>query len=89
MGQLEDAVADAVLEKFEPLPRNSKPDEDGKGIRNWVPLSGIVLALGTLKSSISSLSSRLMIFAYSRQRKAGLRSTGVSKFNVDSSNLSK
>ena len=46
MGSLEDQIADVVLAKFETLPAKSKPTNDTDGIRNWVPLSGIVISTG-------------------------------------------
>lgn len=41
-----DAVASTVLEEFNRLPTKRKPQTRGNGIREWVPLSGIVARLG-------------------------------------------
>lgn len=43
----EDAVAKAVIDKFDALPQKSKPSAQHDGIRRWIPLSGIVLSNGT------------------------------------------
>ena len=44
--RLEDRIADLVLAKFNSLPEKNKPSVNGDGIRNWAPLSGIVLSDG-------------------------------------------
>jgi hypothetical protein len=38
-----DEVARAVLERFAALPAKRKPQNRGNGIKEWVPLSGIVI----------------------------------------------
>ncbi|GAM88227.1 hypothetical protein ANO11243_062580 [Dothideomycetidae sp. 11243] len=39
-----DAIASAVLQRFARLPQNGKPrQESGDGVREWVPLAGIVV----------------------------------------------
>ena len=43
LGNFEDAVANAVLEKFNDLPAKSKPAGQANGL-HWVPLSGIVVS---------------------------------------------
>lgn len=40
----EDAVANAVIEKFNALPAKSKPAAQVGEVRHWVPLSGIVVS---------------------------------------------
>lgn len=42
---IEDAVANAVITRFNALPAKSKPAVQGK-VRHWVPLCGIVLSRG-------------------------------------------
>ena len=37
-----DEIAEAVLKQFEDLPGKAKPLNRGNGVREWVPLSGIV-----------------------------------------------
>jgi len=46
-----DAVADCVLASFDRLPARRKPRPRSDGVREWVPLSGIVLAKGTDNAS--------------------------------------
>lgn len=41
-----DAIADCVLDTFAQLPDKRKPRPRTDGSREWVPLSGIVLAKG-------------------------------------------
>jgi hypothetical protein len=41
-----DAVADCVLQAFEELPEKRKPRPRSDGLREWVPLAGIVLSRG-------------------------------------------
>ncbi|OAA62424.1 Adenosine deaminase/editase [Niveomyces insectorum RCEF 264] len=41
-----DAIADAVLREFDKLPANRKPAVRTNGVREWVPLSGIVAEFG-------------------------------------------
>ncbi|KAH8811444.1 adenosine deaminase/editase [Xylogone sp. PMI_703] len=48
-----DAIAQVVLEQFDKLPAKRKPQVRGDGVREWVPLSGIV-AQGT--NSLTCLS---------------------------------
>ena len=43
-----DAIADCVLATFDQLPARRRPRPRGDGEREWVPLSGIVLAKGTI-----------------------------------------
>lgn len=43
MTTLEDRVVSAVHEKFDALPKKSKPRTSANGIEEWVPLSGIVV----------------------------------------------
>jgi hypothetical protein len=43
-----DAIADCVLAAFDQLPARRKPRPRGDGEKEWVPLSGIVLAKGTI-----------------------------------------
>jgi len=38
-----DAVAEVVLGQFAQLPAKRKPQGRGAGVREWVPLSGIVV----------------------------------------------
>lgn len=38
-----DEVADVVLKEFDKLPAKRRPIARGKGVREWVPLSGIVV----------------------------------------------
>ncbi|CAK7562906.1 MAG: hypothetical protein SEPTF4163_000762 [Sporothrix epigloea] len=40
-----DAIAATVLDEFEKLPANRKPAIRSNGVREWVPLSGIVAEL--------------------------------------------
>lgn len=44
MLKLGDRIAQCVLETFRKLPAKAKPRSYGDGSREWVPLSGIVLA---------------------------------------------
>lgn len=37
-----DDIANVVLEQFDKLPAKRKPQVRGPGVREWVPLSGIV-----------------------------------------------
>lgn len=37
-----DDIADAVLKQFEKLPKKRKPQVRADGLKEWVPLSGIV-----------------------------------------------
>jgi tRNA-specific adenosine deaminase 1 len=37
-----DEIAEVVLQKFHSLPSKCKPLVRGSGLREWVPLSGIV-----------------------------------------------
>ena len=39
-----DAIADCVLATFDQLPDKRKPRPQSNGVREWVPLAGIVLA---------------------------------------------
>lgn len=41
-----DDVADCVLRQFDQLPKKRKPQDRGNGIREWVPISGIVVKGG-------------------------------------------
>jgi tRNA-specific adenosine deaminase 1 len=43
-----DEVALCVLQTFDKLPKKRKPLHRTDGSREWVPLSGIVLAIGSL-----------------------------------------
>lgn len=42
MGISGDEIADVVLKEFEKWPQKRKPLMRGDGVREWVPLSGIV-----------------------------------------------
>lgn len=44
---LERRVASLVHAHFEALPQRSKPNIHGNGMREWIPLSGIVLVTST------------------------------------------
>ena len=47
-------IADCVLRQFDGLPRKRKPQDRGNGIREWVPISGIVTKGGlACKKNIS------------------------------------
>jgi tRNA-specific adenosine deaminase 1 len=48
MSNIEDAIANAVLEVYESLPIKCKPRQRGNGVGEWVPLAGIVLSQGIL-----------------------------------------
>lgn len=37
-----DNIADLVLKQFDALAKKAKPVDRGGGVREWVPLSGIV-----------------------------------------------
>ena len=37
-----DIIAEAVQKKLESLPQKRKPQSRGSGVREWVPLSGVV-----------------------------------------------
>jgi hypothetical protein len=43
-----DAVADLALDVFDRLPNKCKPRPRSDGSREWIPLSGIVIAKGTM-----------------------------------------
>lgn len=45
MTSVGDAVASCVLQTFEQLPKKFKPRSYDNGVQEWVPLSGIVLAI--------------------------------------------
>jgi len=45
--RFEDAVANAVIKRFNALPAKSKPAVQVGEVRHWVPLSGIVLSRGS------------------------------------------
>jgi hypothetical protein len=45
-----DKIANAVLEQFDTLPANVKPLNRGGGVKEWVPLSGIVAQSPLVKS---------------------------------------
>jgi hypothetical protein len=42
-----DEIASCVLETFRKLPAKGKPRQRPNGSREWVPLSGVVLAKGS------------------------------------------
>lgn len=42
MASRADSIASVVLEQFDRLPSKSKPVVRDNGLREWVPLSGIV-----------------------------------------------
>ncbi|KAH9873258.1 hypothetical protein J1614_005656 [Plenodomus biglobosus] len=48
-----DAIADCVLATFDQLPEKRKPRARGHGLREWVPLAGIVLSQGDRLSCVS------------------------------------
>ncbi|KAF3038366.1 hypothetical protein E8E12_008503 [Didymella heteroderae] len=56
-----DAIADCVLETFAQLPDKRKPRPRTDGSREWVPLSGIVLAKGDHPTNVHT---RLVAYAY-------------------------
>jgi hypothetical protein len=56
-----DAIAACVLEAFEQLPDKRKPRPRNDGSREWVPLSGIVLAKGDHPTHFQT---RLVAYAY-------------------------
>jgi hypothetical protein len=47
-----DEIAKCVLETFDSLPAKGKPLQRSDGIKEWVPLSGIVLESGMNESLI-------------------------------------
>lgn len=42
MGVSDDDIADVVLRQFRAVPSKGKPLDRGGGVREWIPLSGIV-----------------------------------------------
>lgn len=44
MLRLGDRIAQCVLEAFKKLPAKAKPRSYGDGLKEWVPLAGIVLS---------------------------------------------
>ena len=42
MDDMSAEIADIVLKEFDALPSKRKPQVRGAGVREWVPLSGIV-----------------------------------------------
>jgi tRNA-specific adenosine deaminase 1 len=50
-----DEVAAAVLETFNKLPAKRKPAVRDNGLREWVPLSGIVVKGTNLEASLARL----------------------------------
>lgn len=42
---LESRIASVVHAQFDALPRQSKPSIHSNGTREWIPMSGVVLAL--------------------------------------------
>jgi hypothetical protein len=63
-----DAIADCVLEAFAQLPDKRKPRLRTDGSREWVPLSGIVLAKGDHPANVLA---RLVAYAYRIAKTAG------------------
>lgn len=64
-----DAIAGCVLLTFEQLPDKRKPRPRNDGSREWVPLSGIVLASkGDYPTNIQA---RLVAYAYRIAKMAG------------------
>lgn len=49
-----DAIADCVLAAFKALPLRCKPRVHPNGIREWVPLAGIVLGRGNTAVNLSA-----------------------------------
>jgi hypothetical protein len=49
-----DEIADAVLKQFYDLPKKGKPLVRGGGVKEWVPLSGIV-AEGGISGFLSQI----------------------------------
>jgi tRNA-specific adenosine deaminase 1 len=47
-----DAIADCVLSTFDRLPEKRKPRPRNDGLREWVPLAGIVLSKGNRSNCI-------------------------------------
>ncbi len=45
--RFEDAVANAVIKRFDALPAKSKPAVQVGEVHHWVPLSGIVVSRGS------------------------------------------
>ena len=73
-----DDIADAVLKQFDKLPAKRKPQIRGDGVREWVPLSGIVAqGATTLEKEGCKLGTRLIFPPHFRQRQAFMSSTGV------------
>lgn len=48
MASIEERVASLVLNRFHALPARSKPRIFPDGRREWIPLSGVVLARGMM-----------------------------------------
>lgn len=53
MGNLEDQIADRILDQFDALPAKYKPARSDAGVCSWVPLSGIVITQGDEKQASS------------------------------------
>ncbi|KAF2029348.1 hypothetical protein EK21DRAFT_68003 [Setomelanomma holmii] len=57
-----DAIADCVLETFDGLPEKRKPRPRCDGLREWVPLSGIVLSKGNRSNCIWQVNEELIAY---------------------------
>jgi len=70
---LSDEVADTVLKQFYDLPKKGNPLLRGGGVKEWVPLSGIV-AEGEISGVVSQVQNANDVF---RKRGFEMCSTGV------------
>jgi len=70
---LSDGVADTVLKQFYDLPKKGKPLLRGGGVKEWVPLSGIV-AEGEICGVLSQVQNANAVF---RKREFEMCSPGV------------
>jgi hypothetical protein len=59
MSKFAERVACLVLSTFNSLPQKSKPRTHPDGSREWIPMTGIVLACGTLHAFFSLRNGRL------------------------------
>ena len=52
MSSFEDTIANDVLNVYESLPIKYKPRQRENGVKEWVPLAGIVLNQGILNTEL-------------------------------------
>ncbi|KAI8936598.1 hypothetical protein NX059_006999 [Plenodomus lindquistii] len=76
-----DAIADCVLATFDSLPEKRKPRARGEGLREWVPLAGVVLSQGT-ELLMCSWHLFLLLMLMIRQRRQAVMCLIRSRWNA-------